>query len=58
MITINQETLIAVGLKNARHNTSKNIFKIAVSELGGRKVGKDETSYKNSVSAMTYFVVN
>lgn len=43
--------------KNTQRNTSKSILKIAVSEFGGRKVGKDETSYKNSVSAMTYFVV-
>lgn len=43
--------------KNTQHNISKSILKIAVSLFGGRKVGKDETSYKNSVSAMTYFVV-
>lgn len=57
MITIDKETLITVGLKNTQHNILKSILKIAVSIFGGRKVGKVETSYKNSVSAMTYFVV-
>lgn len=57
MITTDKETLIAVGLKSTQHNIFKSILKIAVSIFGGRKVGKVETSYKNSVSAMTYFVV-